>query len=100
MCYFDDIDSTDLTRFGRERVEIADDLFFIRYRDIQSFQFWIGVKYLGQFLYRRNFEVFISCVNVLVLELLIEITDGEGVSKRVAYQSVFVHCAAGVTCLT
>ena len=42
-----------------------------------------------------NLEVHIARVNVLVLELLVEVADGERVAKWVTYESVFFHIDGG-----
>ena len=41
-------------------------------------------------------EVHIARVNVLVLELFVEVADGERVAKWVTYESVFFHIDGGV----
>ena len=42
-----------------------------------------------------NLEVHIARVDVLVLELFVEVADGERVAKWVTYESVFFHIDGG-----
>ena len=85
------VDGSDSTCLRAYLVEIGDDLLLVGDGDVEPFQIGVGVEHLTQIFDVWNLEVDVASVDVLVLELLVEVADGERMAERVADESVDVH---------
>ena len=85
------VDSTDGTGFWRYTIKEGDDLLFIRNGDIESTKIGVGVKNFRQCVDSGNLEILINSIDAFVLELLVEVADGERMTEWIADKSVLVH---------
>ena len=86
-----DVDGSYGSCLWADAVQEGNDLLLVGYGNVESLQVGVGVQYLCQQVDAGNLEILIHGVDVLILELLVEVADGERVSQGVANKSVFVH---------
>ena len=87
----DHIHGPDGLGFRAQAVQIIHHLFLVGDGNVQPAQLRVGVDYLDETIYRRNLEIDVHSIDVLIVELLVEIADREGVPQRVTNKSVLVH---------
>ena len=73
--HLDDIDSSDGCSLGADEVEIADNLFLVGDRDIESFQLGCGVQDFCQVFDVWYLEVDVLGINSFVLKFLVEVVS-------------------------
>ncbi len=85
------VDRPDGVGLGADGVEVADYLLLVGDGDVEALELGIGVENLGQVLDAGDLEIDVLGVDAFILELLVEVVLGEGVSQRVTYESILVH---------
>ena len=91
MCNTDDVNGTNGTSLGGDIVEEGHHFLFVGDGDIQPTKVRIGTNDLCKGIDGGNLVVLVNGVNAFVLELLVEVANGEGMSEGIAYKSIFVH---------